>query len=323
MYTHTRIDCTTFDIMGDLSFNEGLDMLENGEYSDWVKAIFGGIKARSQLRAIRHINHFTEWFVLKFLMNNHNVVVKAARHWNYSTERVDRRLAKTPERPDLWTKILAKSEGPEGLTRGEHYSNASLFMIAGTETTATALSGVTYYLLQNPQYLAKLTEEIRQANTSFEDLSLDSLQHMKYLHAVLQEGLRMYPPVPTWLPRDVPEGGLVLDGQFVPGGTVVGVHQLSTYRECFSDPYEFRPERWLGDAKYADDHLDALEPFSVGPRNCIGKNLAWHEMRLLLASTLLHFDLELCTESQDWSDQKTYTLWEKKPLICRLTRAGR
>lgn len=123
------------------------------------------------------------------------------------------------------------------------------------------------------------------------------------------EGLRCYPPVPTGLNRKVPKGGATICGEFVPEDTSMSVHQFSTYRseDNFKNAYEFRPERWLGDPEYKDDHLDALEPFSVGPRNCIGKNLAWHELRLLLCTTLLHFDLELCEESMDWKDQKVYS----------------
>ena len=50
------------------------------------------------------------------------------------------------------------------------------------------------------------------------------------------------------------------------------------------------------------------------------QNLAWHEMRLLLATALLSFDLKLLPESKDWSKQHVYTLWEKKPLMCTLTQ---
>lgn len=48
------------------------------------------------------------------------------------------------------------------------------------------------------------------------------------------------------------------------------------------------------------------------------QNLAWHEMRLLLSTVLLHFDMELCQESEEWADQKVYTLWEKPALMCEL-----
>ncbi|KAM3418416.1 hypothetical protein BST61_g4405 [Cercospora zeina] len=297
-------NCTTFDIMGDLTFSASLGMLDNGEYSSWVTAIFGGIKGGTILRAIRDINGVTNWIFTKFVMRSP-------------------RLEKTPDTPDLWTKILEKGSGANGLTFGEHESNASLFMIAGTETTATLLSGTTYYLLRNPQYLEKLTREVRDAFSSFEHINIESVQRLKYLQAVLQEGLRMYPPVPTLLPRIAPEDGVIICGEFVPGGTVVGVHQLATYRSeaHFKDALDFRPERWLGDPAYRNDRLDAVEAFSVGPRNCLGKNLAWHEMRLILSTVLHAFDLKLCAESEQWRDQKTYSIWEKKPLMVVLSPA--
>jgi cytochrome P450 len=217
----------------------------------------------------------TNYLIEEVLMKSDAAQQKKLEHWNYSKERVDRRLASTPDRPDLWTKILEKGapNDPTGLSMGEHHSLASLFMIAGTETTATALSGTTYHLMMNPDKLDVLQKEIRSAFTSLDDMDLESLARQKYLMAVLQEGLRMYPPVPTELPRVVPTGGATVCGEWLPGGTTIGVHHLSTYRneDLFRKPYEFHPERWLGDPEFKDDKLDAMEPFSVGPRNCVGK----------------------------------------------------
>lgn len=268
-------NCTTFDIMGDLCFAESLQMLEGSDYSPWVKTIFAGIKKATKLRSFKMLNRFNEWIVEELLFNSETVRAKQLEHWNYSKERVDRRLAKSPDRPDLWTKILEKGapDDPEGLTLGEHHSVASLFMLAGTETTATALSGTTYHLLMNPDMLATLQKEVRSNFSSLDDMHLEPLARQKYLMAVLQEGLRMYPPVPSALPRVVPVGGAMICGEWVPAGTTVGVHHLATYRseEFFKKPYEFHPERWLGDPEFKDDKLDSLEPFSVGPRNCLGK----------------------------------------------------
>jgi cytochrome P450 len=158
-------------------------------------------------------------------------------------------------------------------------------MIAGTETTATALSGTTYQLLTNPDKLKLLKEEIRTSFDSLDDLHLEPLARSKYLMAVLQEGLRMYPPVPSALPRKVPAGGATVCGEWLPEGTSLGVHHLATYRseEFFRKPYEFHPERWLGDPEFKDDKLDAMEPFSVGPRNCVGK-----------VSVIQVFELKMC-----------------------------
>ncbi|SMQ48585.1 unnamed protein product [Zymoseptoria tritici ST99CH_3D7] len=312
-------NCTTFDIMGDLTFGEDLHMLETGEYNDWVKAIFQGIKSGTIIRGVKHLSAISEWVVNRFVVYNPKVRTATAEHWKFSKDRVDRRLARTDERRDLWTKILAKSNTPEALTYDEHHSNAAIFMVAGTETTAAALAGTTYWLLRNPDCLNKLTSEIRDAFANAAEITLDSVQRLQYLQAVLQEGLRMYPPVPSKLPREVPAGGTMIDGELIPEHTSVGVHQLSTYRleSNFKDAYKFHPERWLGDERYANDHLDALEAFSVGPRSCIGKNLAWHEMRLILTNILFHFDLQLSKESIDWHDQKIYTIWEKRPLLVR------
>ena len=316
-------NCTTFDIMGDLTFSEGLNMLEDSEYSPWVKTIFASIKNATFFRGITSHNAFFKFVFQEIIFKSKKIRAKAHEHFKYSTDRVDRRLEREPEHEDLWSKILKKDEEGGGLTRGEHHSNASLFMIAGTETTATALSGTMYHLLRNPDVLQKLVQEIREAFADFDDITLEDLARLKYLDAVLREGLRMYPPVPIALPRRTPPEGSIVCDEWVPGDVSIGVSHFATYRspDHFKNAYEFHPERWLGDAEYKDDHLDALEPFSVGPRNCLGKNLAWHEMRVLLVTVLLHFDLSLCEESEEWNDQKVYTLWEKKPLMCTLTPA--
>ncbi|KAK3672299.1 hypothetical protein LTR78_007839 [Recurvomyces mirabilis] len=317
------LNCTTFDIMGDLTFAESLDMLEESEYSPWVKTIFASIKFGTMIRGVKTYSPMVDSLVTSLLARVPAVQKKAKEHFGYSSDRVDRRLDREPERPDLWSRILEKSplDAEGGLTLGEHHSIASLFMLAGTETTATALSGTTYHLLKNPDTMAKLNEEVRSAFLSFEDMHLESLARQKYLVAVIQEGLRMYPPVPIALPRRAPEGGVTIEGEYVPAGTTVGVHHLATNssKTHFKHAKEFRPERWLGAEEFKDDHLDAMEPFSVGPRNCLGKNLAWHEMRLLLATLIFHFDIKLNSESEQWDDQKIYTLWEKKPLMCTLT----
>lgn len=86
----------------------------------------------------------------------------------------------------------------------------------------------------------------------------------------------------------------------------------------FSSPDAFLPARWL--SPNSEDRRDALQPFSLGPRNCIGQRLAWAETRLILAKLLWHFDVEEVEEKKmvDWSKQKTYTLWEKTEGWVRL-----
>lgn len=214
------------------------------------------------------------------------------------------------------------------MTVPEMEANANIFMIAGTETTATALSGLVFYLLKNPAKLAKLQAEIRTSFSGPADFTFEKLQAPPYLQACLEEGLRIYPPVPTGLPRLTPKGGLTIDGVHVPGGVSVSVSQYSANRsgQNFALPDEFHPERWIDggggggrDARFVDDNRAALQPFSLGARNCIGRNLAYHEARLLLVSVLYDFDLELDPRSEDWHrGQAVYSLWEKVPLWVKL-----
>lgn len=112
-----------------------------------------------------------------------------------------------------------------------------------------------------------------------------------------------------------------------PPKTKVAVHQSAAYYSPlnFHKPECYIPERWLPDAKdnpqspFFNDNRDVLQPFSTGPRNCIGRNLAYNEMRVILARMIWKFDMELCPESQAWDEQKSYGLWEKHPLMCKLT----
>jgi cytochrome P450 len=94
--------------------------------------------------------------------------------------------------------------------------NASTLIIAGSETTATLLSGVTYLLLANPSTLEKLTDEVRTTFKSDDEITLTSVGNLTYMLACLNEAMRRYPPVPIGLPRAVPKGGATIAGLAVP-----------------------------------------------------------------------------------------------------------
>lgn len=95
-------------------------------------------------------------------------------------------------------------------------ANSSILIIAGSETTATVLAGVTYLLLKNRDKMKKLVEEVRTMFASEEEIDLTSVNRLTYMLACLDEALRMYPPVPTGLPREVPKGGATVCGQYIP-----------------------------------------------------------------------------------------------------------
>lgn len=168
---------------------------------------------------------------------------------------------------------ILRENDEKGMSTDELHVGASFLIIAGSETTATLLSGATYLLLTNPPILETLKQEIHLTFTDEADINIQNTTSLAYLNAVLEESLRMYPPVPNSMPRKTPLSGEIICGQFVKGGTSVGIHQWSAFRSAhnFHDPDVFHPERWLGDPRFATDQRDAFQPFSHGPRNCLGK----------------------------------------------------
>ena len=95
-------------------------------------------------------------------------------------------------------------------------ANSNILIIGGSETTATLLSGVTYLLLSNPRALLKLTEEVRTAFKDESEINMASVNKLTYMLACLDEALRVYPPVPTGLPRVIPPEGRTVLGRHIP-----------------------------------------------------------------------------------------------------------
>jgi cytochrome P450 len=280
--------------------------------------IFNNLKLMIYGNAARSIPGLTS---LLMAITPKKVVEEGKAHMQLAVAQANKRLAMKTDRPDIMSYIIQHNGKETGMSVEEIQANSYIIIIGGSETTATLLSGCMYYLLTNPRTLDLLTKEIRSSFTSESEISFTNVSQLKYLLAVLNEALRVYPPVPGALPRAVPGKGAPIEGRWVPGGTAVSVYQWAACRspQNFKDPNSFIPERWLDDEKYADDIKEACQPFSYGPRNCVGRSLAYMEMRIILARLLWNFDVELCEESKVWVEQKAFVLYEKPPLMVRLT----
>lgn len=105
--------------------------------------------------------------------------------------------------------------------------------------------------------------------------------------------MRLTPPTPGHLPREIVAGGLEVGGIWIPQGTNVGVSAdvLRRNQACFQDPGRFRPERFLRDGKYRD--ITAFKAFSAGATGCIGKQLAYMELCLAIALLVWRFDFKV------------------------------
>lgn len=95
-------------------------------------------------------------------------------------------------------------------------ANAQVLVLAGSETTATLLSGLTYFLLQDSAAYQQLANEVRSTFNTDKQINFSSVNQLPYMMACLNEALRMYPPVANGLPRVVPKGGAQILGRYVP-----------------------------------------------------------------------------------------------------------
>jgi cytochrome P450 len=225
---------TTFDIFGDLGFGESFDCLEHSRFHPWIALLFNSVKAASFVAAAR----FYPWvaFVLVSCIPP-SLKKMAAAHYQQIADKVQRRLNWELERPDIMSHVI-EGRNHKGLPIGEINATFMVLTTAGSETTATALTGTLNYLINNPDKLGILEEEIRQRFRSEDEIKLDTVRDLPYLNAVLHEGLRLCPPIPWVLPRVVPQGGATVCGIWLPGG-VSSNYQCCTFcvvvNGCFSD----------------------------------------------------------------------------------------
>lgn len=137
----------------------------------------------------------------------------------YALDLVKKRVAKKTDRKDFLTRILEHRN--EGISDVQIAAHSADFVTAGSETTATALSCITYYLSKDKTITEKLQHEVRGSFTSYKDIDSASTASLKYLNTVCLEGMRIYPPLAFALPRVVPKNGSVVDGHFIPPGVSI------------------------------------------------------------------------------------------------------
>jgi len=146
-------------------------------------------------------------------------------HFDQIGDKVQRRLNWEVERPDIMSHVIQHNNEKDGtgMTLEEIQATFMILTTAGSETTATALSGILNYLStdNNGRVLATLLDELHEAFASEDDVTLKILNELPYLNAVISEGLRLCPPVPIMLPRVVPEGGDTVCGVWLPAGVSI------------------------------------------------------------------------------------------------------
>jgi len=219
-----------------------------------------------------------------------------------------------PTHKDLMHYLLNNSDPKTGIrpTTDELKGDTLSLIGAGADTIATSLSAALFYLVRNEAVLHKLQAEVRNAFGWLDEIhSSSKMDSCIYLNACIEETLRLAPAVASQLPREVMKGGIVIDGEYIPEGIVIGVPSYVVHhtKEAFPESWSFRPERWIAGSKYGDAGVvvskedisvarEAMCPFSLGSRGCIGKTFAYMEMRITLASVLWAYDIKEVDSSE-------------------------
>lgn len=165
---------------------------------------------------IRSIQRFIDIRSIILRIMPQRIVERRKWHIGLVEEKVRRRKTRNPEYIDFMSHLL-QAEEKGRLTIPDLVANANLMVIAGSETTATILSGTTYYLLTHPHVMEKLVHEVRTSFNSPDDININEVSKLKYINGVLDESFRLYPPAAGSHPRITPPEGAMILGEWLPG----------------------------------------------------------------------------------------------------------
>ncbi|MCJ1311384.1 hypothetical protein MMC25_005055 [Agyrium rufum] len=213
-----------------------------------------------------------------------------------------------------------------GLSRRQAESETIAVIVAGSDTTATAIRATILHLMTSPSVystlVAEIQEGIRNGSVSSPIKSTEASE-MPYLQAVIKEGLRIHPPITGLLAKVVNPGGEVIKGRFVPGGTWIGHCPWGIERNAvFGDDVDvFRPERWL---EAPEEQRRLMERtmelvFGAGRWGCLGKSIVIVELNKIFVELLRRFDFSLIYPDKPWNS-RNFTLFLQKDMWVRATK---
>lgn len=260
----------TFDLIGDLALGKPFGMLEAARAPHFMESV---------MKSSKGIPFWTG-----NLIPIYGIFLRLYAHLPGSTARTrvkefalrctKQRLSEKRERKDFMSYVL-KYNDERGMTNAEIGMTTRTLLNAGTETTATTLTACVWLILKHPEVLRKMTKEVRDKFDSLEELNLQSTSpvSLPYLFAVIEETMRVIPPLGGLAFARMTDQSTEIDGYLVPPSTRVSVPQYTSSRPAanWTEPASFVPERWLDDQQSANDKKGAFQPFSTGPRVCIGK----------------------------------------------------
>ncbi|EKM51943.1 uncharacterized protein PHACADRAFT_102576 [Phanerochaete carnosa HHB-10118-sp] len=319
----------TFDVIGDLAFGKPFGMLEAGKDAALVpvseeQAMKSFGRQDTDLKwatipAIKLLNETVPWtFFLGCLPPQARFLMSKLPSFNAGTSRklfvklavatVSKRLASEATRRDFLSHLVAaRNDEGKPLSAQELTAEALNLIVGGSDTTSSSIGVVIYHVARNRDVQERLQKELDDVlgvpNSTFSTdevvAPFELVKNLTYLQDVINEGLRLHSTVGVGLPREVPEGGMTVAGKALLPGTHVScpTYTLHRLKSIWGDDAdEFNPDRWTrGDRNMM---LKYFAPFSIGPRACIGRNLAMMEMTICIATIVHRYRLVLANPDQ-------------------------
>ncbi|KAF2691046.1 cytochrome P450 [Lentithecium fluviatile CBS 122367] len=308
-----KIQYFTLDVISTIGFGQAIgDLKADADLNDYIASGEVGLTIVT-LSAALGLTQYLQWPPLARLLGpSEKDKTGFGRMMATARTLIDSRLTKSMEgRSDMLASFTR-----HGLTKDELFSEAILQILAGSDTTATAIRGIMLYLIAHPRVYAQLQSEIDGAISSGKAPGIVqdvTLRDLPYLQAVVREGLRVHPPVTDPVPKLVPMGGdtVSVDGKqyFLPGGTNISYNAWGVHHDKAmfgEDADSFRPERWLLEENEVNqEQLSAMRRttemiFGYGKYQCLGKPTAWLEITKVIFEFLRHFDWALATPERPW-----------------------
>lgn len=310
-----RLTCFAWDFMVDMAFGGGSTKMREGD-------VDGMLHLQDTIqKPIVFMTHIP-WSGSLYLPLANVFPGRMQLYRRFARDCIAARVRNGSGYTDIFHHLIGEDKDKkEKRPVSELAADAILAITAGSDTTATVLSALFYFLLRNPMTYKRLQGEIDQLGDQV--MGFRQQANMPYLNAALNEAMRLVPPVPEGTHRMVrePSQARTIASHYVPPGTQVFIPQYTLFRDkrYFSPlPDSFVPERWLPEDERARLEPNifanttepfilnraAFIPFSYGPANCVGKKLAWMEMRMLVCAVLRRFDLSFADgwDPQEWED---------------------
>ncbi|KAI9290574.1 cytochrome P450 [Neoconidiobolus thromboides FSU 785] len=288
----------SFDVIGDLAYGKSFDMIKNGYHPviGWIKDYFRIVVLVGILPVLKNYAFESVTKLYKF---SYEAVKNVKEH---------------SDRVTILSTLINASDPDTGkkLSEKEIVEESIIQLVAGSDTTSNSLTWTFYLLSKHPEVYSKLKMELFKNFPDEGSITYSRCKECVYLKAVIYESMRILPAISGNMPRAVQKGGKVIEGYFIPENTIVSISVIALHNNpnYWKDPHVFNPGRWVDEYGSFKPHRYFM-PFSIGPRACLGRSLAWMELYLATASLVRNFSFKLKDESDVKSKLHVVTIPEK------------